>query len=202
MADYPRGYAEVTLNGCCCEGGGARGLVQAGHYVVGVDTDPSCREGFLRAVGEHGEFVCADIREVLADTSFCSRFTFGDFGPPCQRDSRMTNCRPDLAAAYPDLIGPVQRLLDANWGGRPYVIENPDNAGTRRKLRSPVVMCMWMFGRPGYRHRLLEAGGGLMLFPPVMQPGCTDDVKPDRNCGWPHPVAAAKAGHWTPGKFV
>ncbi len=27
-------------------------------------------------------------------------------------------------------------------------------------------------------------------------PGCR------RECGWPHPVAAARAGHWEPGRFV
>jgi DNA (cytosine-5)-methyltransferase 1 len=196
------GYAEITLNGCCCEGGGARGLVRAGHYVVGVDTDPSCREGFLRAVDGHGEFICASILDVLDDTGFLERFTFGDFSPPCQRDSVMTRCRPGLAAAYPDLIPLIQPRADAL--GIPFVIENPDNAATRRKLRDPVTMCMHMFGRPGYRHRLFEAGGGLVLVPPEPSPFVmfTTDGRVNQACGWPHPVATARAGHWEPGMFV
>ena len=64
---------QVTLDGCCGEGGGARGLVRAGHYVVGVDTDASCRDGYLRS-GAH-EFICADILEVLGDRGFMARFT-------------------------------------------------------------------------------------------------------------------------------
>jgi len=199
-------FTEVVLDGCCCEGGGARGLVQAGCYVVGVDTDASCREGYLRAVGDCGEFVHADIRDVLADISFMTRFTSASLHPPCQFYSWMSQCRPGLAAGYPDLIGPVRELAQA-WAGRAggvFVIENVE--GARSWLRNPVTMCMHMFGRPGYRHRLLEAGGGLTLYPPVPppagQPFDEGNARIDRRCGWPHPVPAAKAGHWEPGKFV
>jgi len=197
-------FTEITLAGCCSEGGGARGLVQAGHYVVGVDTDASCRDGFLRAVGDAGKFVHADILDVLADSSFMNRFTFADLGPPCQRDSSMTRCRPGLAARYPDLIPPIQPLADAL--GIPFVIENPDNPATRRKMRDPVTMCMFMFGRNTYRHRLIEAGGGLALTQPQppgwMMGTLVPGTRIDSRCGWPHPVATARAGHWEPGKFV
>lgn len=186
----------VTLDGCCNEGGGARGLVQAGHYVVGVDKDPKCRDGYLRS-GAH-EFIAADILDVLADRGFMSRFDSAAVHPPCQFYSWMSHCRPDLAAKYPELISKVQPLLDA-WG-RPYLIENVE--GARAWLRDPVTMCMFMFGRPGYRHRLLEAGGGLKLVPPLPPEDLHPDVRRDKVCGWPHPVAAAKAGHWEPGKFV
>jgi len=27
-------------------------------------------------------------------------------------------------------------------------------------------------------------------------------IRVNRECGWPHPVATAKAGHWRPGMFV
>ena len=193
-------FTEIMLDGCCSEGGGARGLVQAGAYVVGVDTDPSCRDGYLRS-GAH-EFICADILDVLADTSFCARFTAGSFHPPCQEYSLMSNCRPEMRGRYPRLIRPIQVMLDAFWGDRPYVIENV--AGARDELRDPVVMCMFMFGRPGYRHRLLEPGGGLVLTPPVPGPDFDPDdlLRPNRECGWPHPVPVARAGHWEPGKFV
>jgi DNA (cytosine-5)-methyltransferase 1 len=193
------GFAEWTLDGCCGEGGKARGLVQAGHYITGVDINPRCREGYLRS-GAH-EFICADILDVLADRSFMTGFTYADLGVPCQGYSSMAFCRPGLAATYPRLIRPVQPLLDA-WGG-PFVIENVE--GARGELRNPVTWCMWMFGRPAYRHRLTEAGGGLMLTPPWPPPsrawlGTT--AAPNRACGWPHPVPVARAGHWVPGRFV
>jgi DNA (cytosine-5)-methyltransferase 1 len=196
---------EVVLDGCCSEGGGAHGLVQAGHYVVGVDTDETCRDGYLRS-GAH-EFVCASILDVLADKSFMARFTSATLHPPCQYYSWMSNCRPDLAAGYPELISPIRPLADAL--GIPYLIENVE--GARAWLRNPVTMCMWMFGRKTYRHRLLEAGGGLVLTPPVPGPeawlvpeGCIPArrVRINADCGWPHPVPTTRAGHWEPGCFV
>lgn len=191
---------EYILDGCCGQGGGARGYALAGHCVVGVDSDPGCRDGYLRSGA--AEFICADILEVLADRGFMSRFTVALVNPPCQGYSRMSYCRPEIEGRYPRLIKPVQPLLD-DWGG-PFVIENVE--GARSELRDPVTMCMWMFGARTYRHRLLEAGGGLTLYPPVPppagQPFDEGNARIDRRCGWPHPVPAAKAGHWEPGKFV
>jgi hypothetical protein len=104
----------------------------------------------------------------------------------------------------------MQPLLDA-WGG-PFAIENVE--GARADLRSPVTYCMWMFGYETYRHRLIEAGGGLVLHPPQPGPAAwsppTADhvrakvVRRNRDCGWPHPVPTERAGHWKPGcgKFV
>lgn len=195
------GFAEVTLDGCCSEGGGARGLVQAGHYVVGVDTDPKCRDGYLRS-GAH-EFICADVLDVLQDVSFMKQFTFGSFHPPCQAYSGMSNCRPGLAGTYPRLIKPVFAMLEEFWPELPYVIENV--WGARHELANPIVMCMWMFGRPGYRHRVLWPGGGLVLRPPWPPPESAwleTSVAVNWDCGWPHPVPVARAGHWVPGRFV
>lgn len=190
-------YAEVSLDLCCNEGGGARGLAQAGHYVVGVDIDPGCRDGYLRS-GAH-EFICADALDVLADPGFMARFTAVSAHPPCQHYSLMSQCRPGLAATYPELISLIRPLLDA-WGG-PWLIENVE--GARSWLRDPVTLCMWMFGRPAYRHRLLEAGGGLELVPPAYMASVRESpVRLNKKCNWPHPVATARAGHWEPGKFV
>jgi DNA (cytosine-5)-methyltransferase 1 len=197
--------SEVWLDVCSGEGGGARGLVQAGGYVVGVDINPACREGYLRS-GAH-EFICADARDVLADLAFVRRFTAITAHPPCQPYSRMTSCRPEIRNRYPRLIAPFRPLLNAT--GLPWSMENV--SGARPHMLDPVTVCMWMFGRPGYRHRLFEAGGGLRLLappPPAPDSGrATPSVsvpagKPNRECGWPHPVPVAKAGHWTPGKFV
>jgi len=191
---------EITLDVCCGEGGGTRGLVQAGHHVVGVDINPACREGYLRSGA--AEFICADALDVLADLGFVRQFTFITSHWPCQGYSQMTRCRPEIALKYPRLIGPARPLLDAT--GLPYVIENVE--GARAHMIRPVTVCMWMFGRPGYRHRLFEAGGGLVLKapePPPAQSGRRDLVpRVNRECGWPHPVPVARAGHWVPGKFV
>ena len=196
---------EYILDGCCGQGGGARGYALAGHCVVGVDSDPGCRDGYLRSGA--AEFICADILEVLADRGFMSRFTVALVNPPCQGYSRMSYCRPEIEGRYPRLIKPVQPLLD-DWGG-PFVIENVE--GARSELRDPVTMCMWMFGARTYRHRLLEAGGGLVLTPPRLRDwaweppaGCqrAKRIRRHRDCGWPHPVPTAKAGHWKPGWFV
>jgi DNA (cytosine-5)-methyltransferase 1 len=129
----------------------------------------------------------------------------------------MSTCCAGLSASYPDLIAPTRELLEQT--GLPYVIENVQRS--RKHLRDPVTLCGWMFGREHYRHRLLEAGGGLVLKdPPVPVPGTvtghrehtwvTPGVdgsrivagKPDKWCGWPHPVPVMRAGHWQPGYFV
>lgn len=195
------GLVEVIADLCCGEGGGARGYAAAGHYVVGVDSDPGCRDGYLRSGA--AEFVCADALEVMADPGFMGRFTAAAFHPPCQFASGMSACRPGLAATYRNLITPGRPLLEA-WaagagpGERAWWIENVDRA--RPWLISPVTLCMFMFGRPGYRHRLIEPGGGLALVPPVPPAGMPG--RPDPDCGWPHPVAAARAGHLEPGMFA
>jgi DNA (cytosine-5)-methyltransferase 1 len=199
---------ETIFDGCSGEGGAARGYAQAGHYVVGVDSNPACREGYLRSGA--AEFICADVLEVLTDRSFMSRFTFGHLSAPCQAFSAMTACRPGLRETYPDLITPGRPLLNAL--SIPYVIENVGAA--RPWLVAPVTLCMWMFGRETYRHRLIEAGGGFSLQPPpapgwawrppspAHQPARR--IRVNRECGWPHPVPTERAGHWKPGcgRFV
>jgi DNA (cytosine-5)-methyltransferase 1 len=177
--------------------------------VIGCDINPACRDGYLRSGA--AEFVCADILDVLADKSFMSRFTFVACGFPCQRYSQMTRCRPGLRDTYPELITPGRPLLNAL--SLPYVIENVGAA--RPWLQEPVTLCMWMLGRETYRHRLIEAGGGFQLRPPPPPPpgspawlapaGCVTALRGarvNRECGWPHPVPTARAGHWQPGKFV
>jgi DNA (cytosine-5)-methyltransferase 1 len=76
------------------------------------------------------------------------------------------------------------------------VIENVPGA----PLRDPVILCGWQFGREMYRHRLFEFGGGFRPASPPMPPAGMKGQR--KECGWPHPVPAARAGHWVPGKFV
>jgi DNA (cytosine-5)-methyltransferase 1 len=178
------------LDGCCCAGGAARGYVNAGHEVHGVDLYP--QPNYLRSGA--ASFTQADILEVLADRAYLASFDFAHVSPPCQRHSRISTCRPGLAGRYPALIPPARRLLIAS--GLPYVIENVEGA----PLFAPVTLCAGMFGRELYRHRLFESGGWFTLAtppgPPEGMPG------PRRECGWPHPVPASKAGHWQPGTVI
>jgi DNA (cytosine-5)-methyltransferase 1 len=179
-----------VLDGCCGAGGAARGYASAGLLVFGIDNRPELEADYLKS-GAAG-FLCADILAALA-APWVRNADFIHVSPPCQFYSQMSRCRPDLAAQYPDLIGPVRELLNAS--GRPWVIENVEAAGPW--MKDPVTLCGWMFGREMYRHRLFEAGGGLVLdAPPAGMAGRR------KSCGWPHPVPAARAGHWKPGYFV
>jgi len=191
---------EVILDLACGQGGGARGMTDAGHYVVGCDIDPGVREGYLRS-GAH-EFIEADALDLLRTPRFLSRFTFITAHPPCQGYSSMSHCRPEIAGRYPKLVRPIHALLERYWTG-PWAIENV--WGARDELPDPAVFCMFAFGRETYRHRVLWSGGGFTLAAPQPGPDFCPRVRRDRDCGWPHPVPAARAGHWEPpwpGRFV
>jgi DNA (cytosine-5)-methyltransferase 1 len=188
----PSTAPRAVLDGCCGGGGAAHGYRNAGFAVWGVDVNPRLRQDYLASGAER--FIAADVLDVLADRAFVRHFDFVHVSPPCQRYSRMTNCRPGLAASYPDLIEPVRELLLT--AGIPFIIENV--SGARSLLRDPMTLCGTMFNRMTYRHRLFEPGGGLTLTAPV-QPAAG---KRNGECGWNHPVATARAGHWEPGKYV
>jgi DNA (cytosine-5)-methyltransferase 1 len=192
---YPR---PLMLDGCCGAGGATRGYVTAGFAARGVDCDPHLERDYLLS-GAIG-FTRSDILAVLGDLDYVRQFNFVHCSFPCQHYSQMSRCRPGLAASYPELITPGRELLLAS--GVPYVIENVGAA--RPWLRDPITLCGVMFGRPVYRHRLFEAGNGITLEAPAYVPGSMDTFTsgPNRECGWPHPVPAAKAGHWKPGYYV
>jgi DNA (cytosine-5)-methyltransferase 1 len=187
------------LDGCCGIGGISHGLASTGNEVTGVDSNPRLRDDYLRSGA--AEFICADILEVLSDHSFMGQFDACHVSPPCQPYSRMSSCRPGIRDKYPRLILPIRERLEALPFMLPWVIENVSSKSARLEMQGrPVVLCMWMFGREAYRHRLLRAGGSLALAaPPAPAP---NGVRPNRECGWPHPVPTARAGHWEPGMFV
>ena len=197
------------LDGCCGIGGITRGLTASGkHEVIGVDSNPRLRDDYLRSGG--AEFICADIRDVLSDTSFMSQFAAAAISPPCQSKSAMSACRPGLAETYLNLIPEIRPLL-VRWGG-PFTIENVSRM--RPWMIDPVTLCMWgNFRREHYRHRLVEAGGNLKLTPPQPPGGPAHQAhdsqrrnggpaRINQECGWPHPVRTSRAGHWVPGTFV
>jgi DNA (cytosine-5)-methyltransferase 1 len=148
-------------------GGAAKGYMDAGFVVIGIDSEDHCR-----AAGRIGfEFHRMGLREGLE--KFADQVDAVHASPPCQRYSRASACWPGLAARYPDLVGPVREALEAC--GRPFVIENVEGA----PLHDPVMLCGSMVGltatMPAHgklglrRHRLFEPGGGLLLAPPQTQ---------------------------------
>lgn len=187
------------LDGCCGAGGAARGYARAGFEVHGVDNNLRLKNDYLQSGAV--SFRCADILDVLADLDYVRQFDVISVSPPCQGYSTMVNCRPGLAQRYPRLIAPVRELLRA--AHVPYIIENV--SGARCWLRNPVVLCGTMFSRRVYRHRLFESGGGVWLAAPPPDPAPVvvgKQLQPNRDCGWVHPVPAARAGHWEPGRYV
>ena len=187
----------TVLDGCCGAGGAARGYTEAGFEVWGVDSNPRLEQDYLASGATR--FICGDILEILTDLTFIRRFDFIHTSFPCQHFSRMSRCRPGLAARYPDLITPGRPLLEAT--GKPFIIENVADA--RPWLNNPITLCGQMFRRPVYRHRLFEAGNGITLTaPPAAKEIQPANLRQNRECGWEHPVAAARAGHWQPGMYV
>ena len=176
----------VLLDLFCGTGGAGEGYARAGFRVIGVDI--AAQPNYPH------EFIQADAMQVL-------RYLAGDAepwpgapypaavhaSPPCQRKSRMTNCRPGLAAAYPDLVEPVHGML-AGWGG-PWIIENVEGAGLPSQDdlfgAHGVMLCGAMFGRALYRHRWFR--GSFPLHAPHHPR---------------HLLPASSAGHWRPGTII
>jgi DNA (cytosine-5)-methyltransferase 1 len=147
------------------------GYHRAGWDVTGVDINLQPNYPFT--------FWQADALDVVSFPAILDQFDAAHGSPPCQRHSRMSNCRPGLAGEYPDLIAPLREALDG-WGG-PYVLENVVGA----PLRPDAVLCGHMFGLPLYRHRVFEANF------PISAPAHPQ-----------HVIPASKAGHWRPGTII
>jgi DNA (cytosine-5)-methyltransferase 1 len=163
-----------------CGGGGAgMGYHRAGFDVIGADLADQPNYPL--------KFIQADALALLADRGFMAQFSAVHASPPCQRRSRMTNCRPGLAAEYPDLVEPVRELLTARGG--PWVIENVEGAGLPGQDdlfgAYGVMLCGTMFGRALYRHRWFRASF------PLRAPGHPRHLLP-----------ASRAGHWRPGTVM
>lgn len=141
----------ISMLDCFCGGGGvARGALDAGVQVTGIDRDPHC------ATYYPARFIRGDVMKVesmrrLDGTPFLQHFDLLWFSPPCQHYSQMTKARgnPD---DHPDLIDAVREI--ARRSGKPYIIENV--AGAKHLLLHPVMLCGLMFGLPLYRHRFFE----------------------------------------------
>jgi hypothetical protein len=154
----------------CGAGGVARGLVQAGLHVTGVDILPQPRyPGHI--------FIQMDALEYLK-TADLSQFDFIWASPPCQAYSAVSRAPGKHRDA--DLIAPTREALKAT--GKPYAIENVVGA----PLIDPVMLDGSMFGLGAgewriERKRLLEAS-----FPVEPPPRQKDD----------RPVVGIYGGHF------
>lgn len=139
----------------CGEGGAGMGYSRAGFNVIGVDNSPSRLSAY--------PFVShrADAVEFLLE--YGRNFDVIHASPPCTGYSRGTAAIPDRLERYDRLIAATREAL--RIVGRPYVIENVEDAKT--ELRDPVLLCGRMFGLGALdddgtplvldRHRLFES---------------------------------------------
>jgi DNA (cytosine-5)-methyltransferase 1 len=153
----------------CGAGGAGMGYHLAGLDVVGVDINPQPDYPFKFHQDDAVEFV----------KNYGHMFDVIHASPPCQKWSKMSNCRPGLADEYPALIEPTREAL-TNLG-IPWVIENVEGS----PLKDPIMLCGQMFGRELYRHRLFESSFYL--------------PQPDHP---EHVIPASRAGHWGPGTIM
>lgn len=126
----------------CGAGGCSMGYHRAGFDVIGIDIEPQPNYPF--------EFIQADALRPPVDLS---QFDAIHASPPCQFATAYRR-RPGVATAARSLIAETRTLLEAT--GRPYVIENVDQAAARAELRDPIRLCGSSFGLDVRRHRLFE----------------------------------------------
>ncbi len=151
----------------CCEGGASMGYSLAGFDVHGVDLFDTYTQKRYPFPSTKANVL--DVADMLADFDVIAA------SPPCQRYSITNAAR---KADYPDLIGPVRAMLEAN--GKPYVIENVVGA----PLVDPILLCGTMFGLGAvdddatllemWRHRLFESNVDLAT-PSVCKHGWLSD---------------------------
>lgn len=146
------------LDLCCGAGGAAKGYVDAGFEVFGVDIEPQPHYPY--------EFLQADALDVLdgivTDKVLHRRrlnFDVIHASFPCQQWTVYNNCRPGHKPRWPDLVGPGRVLLQAT--GMPYVIENVAGA----PLQGAVQLCGTAFGIRVRRHRYFESNMPLVGIP-------------------------------------
>jgi DNA polymerase I-like protein with 3'-5' exonuclease and polymerase domains len=160
-APAPCGRQPRALDLYCGAGGVARGLMQAGFHVTGVDVIPQ-----PRYCGD--VFAQADALEYLKAVDV-SQFDFIWASPPCQRYTSLRHAPGEHRNA--DLIAPTREALIAI--GKPYVIENVPGA----PLIHPITLSgsMFGFGAEGWRierSRLFEASF------PLIAPARRKDDRP------------------------
>lgn len=143
----------------CGAGGAGMGYRDAGHEVVGIDIK-------RRKCGyPAGDFIKADVLDVLEDLRYLRSFDLIHASPPCQTHTRAKHLRDaqGKTTGKVDLIPQTRNALA--YAGVPYVIENVPGA----PLRADLLLCGSMFdhlytydhtGRRWLqRHRIFELHG-------------------------------------------
>jgi len=143
----------------CGEGGAAKGYVDAGFDVVGVDNDQARLDRYPF------DYMLDDAVDVLLSKATGNLFDAFHASPPCTGYTRGTAAIRDRLERYDRLIPVVRELLEAT--GKPYVIENVEDA--KGELRNPIRLCWTEFHDNGSvldddgtplrmeRHRLFES---------------------------------------------
>lgn len=146
----------------CGQGGAARGYLDAGFDVTGVD---------LANHGTRypGDFIQGDAIAFLA--AHGSDFDAIHASPPCQGYSIATAGNPEARSKHKRLIAVTRELLILT--GRVWVIENVEQA--RSQMVDPILLCGRQFGlatldADGHpltldRHRLFESNTPLVAPP-------------------------------------
>jgi SAM-dependent methyltransferase len=141
------------LDLCCGAGGAARGYMDAGFYVVGVDIEPQpnfCGDEFHQADALTFPLEGAD----AVHASF-----------PCQHYANVTRWR-GSQADHPDLLPAGLARLEAQ--GVPWVVENVPGA----PLRPDFILCGSQFGLQVRRHRWFQTSWhGFNLLSPCQHRG-------------------------------
>lgn len=126
----------------CGGGGAAMGYHRAGFDIIGVDIEPQPDYPF--------PFIQGDALRPPLDLG---RAALIHASPPCQFATAYRR-RQGVAPAARSFIAQTRALVEA--AGRPYVIENVDQASARVELRNPIRLCGSSFGLNVRRHRLFE----------------------------------------------
>lgn len=143
----------------CGAGGTAKGYMDAGFYVVGVDIQPQphyCGDEFYQ------DDALVVLNTLLAGSTWHG-YTLSDFtaihaSPECKS---YTICNLSPKEKYEQLIAPVRQCLSA--ANKPWIIENV--LGAKRHMNASILLCGTMFGLRTTRHRLFETNIPL-FFPP------------------------------------
>lgn len=134
------------LDAFCGLGGAAKGLKDAGLWVLGVDIKPQpdyCGDEFIQ--GDAIKFIIKNRR----------RFDAVWASPPCQAHSVLTlgNRGKGLFDNHQDLIPATRRALERSR--KPWVMENVPLA----PMRQDLMLCGLMFDLNLFRHRKFEMHG-------------------------------------------
>lgn len=160
--DRPPGQPPRLLDLYCGAGGAARGYVDAGWEVIGVDRQAQQNWPWP------DNFIKMDAMRAL-DLLDLRNFDAIHASPPCQTHSTLRYRREDRAGGEETISLVRARLARANL---PYVIENVVGA----PLLEPLMLCGSMFPETigVRRHRLFECSF------PVEQPECHHELQTPR----------------------